>query len=152
MNCAARLRDNESVVGLGSSSTKVFSNAICQGCCLQGRERCQPVLGVPIATSAEDRQSWALLVRRLQWHVGHHRVFQHLVEESQPAMDWVLGGNDGGIAGWVMSFMSKAGERSSSVIGGGVGGVTLRGLGGPNSEGGYSSPCWALMQTMVWDL
>lgn len=52
-----------------------------------------------------------------------------------------MGGNDGGIAGWVMSFMSKAGERSSSVIGGGVGGVTLRGLGGPNSEGGYSSPC-----------
>lgn len=40
----------------------------------------------PMAASSEDQQSWALLLRRLQWHAGFQLTLQPLVAESQEAM------------------------------------------------------------------
>lgn len=57
VNCAARVRDQELLVGLAEFGPLVrFSTKICQGCCLWGRGTCQAAQEVPIVASAEDQQ------------------------------------------------------------------------------------------------
>lgn len=47
-------------------------------------------------------------------NIGLCCIFQHLVEESQEAMDWLLGGNDDSITGCVVSSLLERGPAVSS--------------------------------------